>query len=197
MTNPIMRDPEKNYAYYASNPGYKTDTARFQEARVQWIGRCLEGAKRVLDLGASDGFLAELAPRDAEYNGVELNPVAVANAFPAAKAGLKVGNVMDIASWPSGVFDRILIAETLEHVPDPEGLLRLAHGRLTDLGELVTTSANGHGEDVEPGNLEHLREWTLPEFIALHERAGYRVVRAGLANVYGLRYANCVLAVKA
>lgn len=146
-----------------------------------------------MDVGCSDGYVAELLPEGWEYEGIELNPAAVAAAKPRAEGRITQGNACTHA-YAEHAYDVVLVAETLEHVPDPGELLRRLRPSIRDGGILLATSAMGRGEAVEPVNDEHLREWTLPEFQALHEANGYGVVDACLARVHRNRLANCVMA---
>jgi 2-polyprenyl-3-methyl-5-hydroxy-6-metoxy-1,4-benzoquinol methylase len=203
MTNQDLRDPEKNYAYYAHNQGYKPDAARHREHRVQWAAERLRHGlltgMHVLDLGCNDAFMAAYVPDDVFYTGIELNKHAIGAAQKRPNMNLRLGNVMDPV-WQDRQWDRILILETLEHVPDPDLLLRTALAHLVPgTGRLITTSAMNPGahDEHEPGNNEHLREWNLDGFVKMHTAAGAEVLEDGAAQVYPGRFTNCVFAKRA
>lgn len=200
MTDPVLRDEQANYTYYQNNKGYVRDDGRLREHRVQWaaerLNHGLQPGMRVLDVGCNDGFLAELLVEGAQYHGFDLNMVALGRPYPRAQDRTWVGNAMDPQQWGLWHYDRIFLGEVLEHVPHPLRVLRFAHARLAHGGRLASTSATGPGEEHEPGNQEHLREWALPEFVELHEKAGFEVLEGGLARVYGERYTNVVHARK-
>lgn len=197
MTDPKLRDPAANYAHYAQNPGYIRDDSRLNEERNLEAARLIAERRphRLLDVGCADGFFAELLPPYIRYEGIELNPAAAAGAYPAARGRVRVGNVCTDPLLAKR-YDAIYCGETLEHVPDPEALLRHLLAAAVPGALLVSTSAEGPGEAHEPGNAEHLREWTAAEFRALHERAGWTVESVRLAEVYRGRMANLCCAWK-
>lgn len=201
MTDPKLFDPATNVAYYANNNAFRPDPNRLKEHRVQWaaerLNHKLEPDMRVLDLGASDAYFAQLLRPGVEYVGVELNATAIRQAkWPQGlhpNTRIIQGDVMDFSLWP-GTWDRVWVGETLEHLVNPLALLKMIRERLHRLGSVATTSAAGQGEAHEPGNDEHLREWTPEEYEKLHRDAGLHILESGVANVYGERYANVVWA---
>lgn len=201
MTNRALLDPETNYRYYRENTAYQRNDDRLREQRNHWIrDRILSKARtsdtrlRVLDVGCNDGVTAELLGDTIDWEGIELNPIAAANAYPRARDRITIGNAM-MFEVQKGTYDVIIVAETLEHVPNPTTLLRRFIPALRPNGFLLTTSAVGHGEGHEPGNLEHLIEWNPTEWRNLHREAGLRVIESGLSLVYGRRYTNIALSV--
>lgn len=129
----------------------------------------------------------------AEYEGVDLNADAMANAYPRARGRIIRDNVTTHA-YRRGAYDAILCMEVLEHVIDPIALLIKLEEALVPEGVLISTSALGPGENYEPGNREHLREWNPIGFRIIHERAGLVVAAQHVKAVYGSRFTNCIAA---
>lgn len=192
MTNPELRDPAANLAYYRTCRGYKDNKGRFEEPRVKWVAKHIPKVGSVLDAGCNDGFMAELMPPMVEWVGIELNPKAVAAAYPKARGRIYEGDVM--TATLGAPYDVVLCLELLEHVPDPTALLRRLGGALKPGGVLITTSALGRGEVHEPGNQEHLREWNPPEYARLHMQAGLIVLEQASLRVFGERFTNGIVA---
>lgn len=113
---------------------------------------------RVLDVGAGRSPYRSLFSPDASYQTLD-------NAAPADFASL--------SSLPAhSSFDLILLIETLEHVCDPDELLRALSARLTRQGELwvsVPFAARVHGAPED-----HWR-WTPVGLRNLLEDSGFRV----------------------
>lgn len=195
MTDKSLFDSEKNRKHYSTVKGYNDDKNRFLEPRIRLLATWLKNLdpKRFLDVGASDGFVSQLLPEDCEYDGVELNPEAVANSYPRAK-----GRILQVDAtthdYKPDHYDVVWCAEILEHVPNPIALLMRLAPSLNSTGVLIATSAMGHSEREEPGNSEHLREWNLAEFGALFKKAGYEIAHLGLSEVYPGRPTNVIIA---
>jgi 2-polyprenyl-6-hydroxyphenyl methylase / 3-demethylubiquinone-9 3-methyltransferase len=100
--------------------------------RLDWIDAMapLRG-RRVLDVGCGGGILAEaMARRGAQVTGIDLaaKPLKVAklHAIDAGVQGVEYLEVSaeDLASQRPGTFDTITCMEMLEHVPQPESVVR-------------------------------------------------------------------------
>jgi 2-polyprenyl-6-hydroxyphenyl methylase / 3-demethylubiquinone-9 3-methyltransferase len=100
--------------------------------RLDWIDRLapLDG-RRVLDVGCGGGILAEaMARRGAQVTGIDLaaKPLKVArlHAIDADVQGLEYLEVSaeELAQQRAGTFDTITCMEMLEHVPQPDSVVR-------------------------------------------------------------------------
>jgi len=100
------------------------------------------GGAWLLDIGCSSGALLGSAKRHGfEVEGVE--PAAQA-AESARRAGLTVfqGYLQD-AGYPAASFDAATLMEVIEHLPDPQALLKEAWRILKPNGVLVVGTGNG------------------------------------------------------
>ncbi|MCC6139083.1 MAG: class I SAM-dependent methyltransferase [Nitrospira sp.] len=104
--------------------------------------RAKSGGARLLDIGCSSGALLGSAKRHGfEVEGVE--PAAQA-AEHARSTGLTVfhGYLQD-ACYPAASFDAVTLMEVIEHLPDPQALLKEAWRILKPNGVLVVGTGNG------------------------------------------------------
>lgn len=102
--------------------------------------------RRVLDIGCSTGSLGA-AIKDAfgaEVTGIEISP-EMANVARKKLDQVYVGDILELVS--SGVlsgerFDAIILADVLEHLVDPWGLLRQLHPLLVEQKLVVASIPN-------------------------------------------------------
>ncbi|HEU5295440.1 MAG TPA: bifunctional 2-polyprenyl-6-hydroxyphenol methylase/3-demethylubiquinol 3-O-methyltransferase UbiG [Burkholderiaceae bacterium] len=100
--------------------------------RLDWIDRLapLRG-RRVLDVGCGGGILAEaMAQRGAQVTGIDLasKPLKVAklHAMEAGVRGVEYREISaeELAQQMPGAFDTVTCMEMLEHVPQPDSVVR-------------------------------------------------------------------------
>jgi 2-polyprenyl-3-methyl-5-hydroxy-6-metoxy-1,4-benzoquinol methylase len=169
------------------------DLSYFEFARPEVLALVPESARRILDIGCGAGRLGEAlkARQRAEVVGIEcFEPAAL-----AARRRLDqvlIGNVeqMELQFTP-GSFDAIVCADVLEHLRQPESLLRQALRWLTPDGRLVASIPNVRHHSVvrslldgnwtyEPAGLldrTHLRFFTRHDIEQLFQGAGLKLCR--------------------
>ena len=122
------------------------DTARGRR-RTRWVtGQWaahyeIEPGMRVLDYGCGDcTSLLELRALGAEPVGIEVDPTV---RDLATQLGVRV-HVGPLAQLPDadGSFDAVTLSQVIEHVTDPEDLLRGLRAKLKPGGRLVLTTPN-------------------------------------------------------
>lgn len=134
--------------------------------------------KRLLDVGCGDGaflWAAHRTLRGVQLEGFDPNSDAqrLARGMLAAR-GLSVPVHGDWASLPSHAFDVVTCSEVIEHVSDPDALLRDIHRVLVPGGVAVLTTPIRLTE--EPADPNHRIEWFPGEFRRLCESSGMKVV---------------------
>jgi 2-polyprenyl-6-hydroxyphenyl methylase / 3-demethylubiquinone-9 3-methyltransferase len=100
--------------------------------RLDWIQSLVPLAgKRVLDVGCGGGILADaMARKGAQVLGIDLSTkalkVALLHALEAHTANVEYREVSaeDLAAEQPGAFDLVTCMEMLEHVPDPNSVVR-------------------------------------------------------------------------
>jgi SAM-dependent methyltransferase len=98
---------------------------------------------RVLDIGCGSGELGSLlSDRTTEVDGVEPNPDRAANARQHLRTVVtgEAGPAADAELRPA--YDVIIFADVLEHIPDPEAILRWASAKLARDGKIVALIPN-------------------------------------------------------
>jgi SAM-dependent methyltransferase len=153
----------------------------WETARARHFLGVLRGsnARRVLDVGAGDGFFAQaLAERsgasvvcfDTNYTDGHLAELA------ASEPRLRF-----VRAEPDESFDLILLLDVVEHVADPHALVRsLVARRLAPGGQvLVSVPAWGNLYTRHDVALGHYRRYTPRGLRALLEDAGLALVAAG------------------
>ena len=148
---------------------------------------------RWLDIACGVGYGSALLRREGrseEVVGVDVSPEAVGYAEAHyASPGLRFvcGDAMRFADEQG--FDGIVSLETVEHVPDPRGLLRHLVSLLRPGGRLVTSVPTTPSVDVNP---HHLHDFTARSFrrliaeLGLEELAALpQVQRVALASLRG------------
>jgi len=163
---------------------------------VRWI----PAKSRVLEVGCATGFMAEYLTRRlaCRVTGVERDPEAARIATGRCER-LIVGDVEepDLIARCAGEYDTIVFADVLEHLRDPEVVLRSLARYLAPGGRVLASIPNvahwsirwrllaGRWNYQDRGILDrsHLRFFTRRSAHALFARAGLTVTRA--TGVYG------------
>jgi SAM-dependent methyltransferase len=140
---------------------------RRHEVVYEWIAERCAGLK-VVDMACGEGYGSHvLARRAREVTGVDANPDAYEHArLKYTRPGVRfVRNMVELHHEPC---DAIVFLQTIEHVPDPEGVLRhfrqMADTVYVSTPNLLTLAPPGAEKS---GNPWHLREYRLAEFRAL------------------------------
>ncbi|HEX4603214.1 MAG TPA: class I SAM-dependent methyltransferase [Candidatus Angelobacter sp.] len=148
--------------------------------------------RRILEFGCSTGFLSRhLVDRGCRVTGVEID----AEAAEAARKWCEKVHVLDLnqPDWPNGFsrdYDTILFGDVLEHLMDPENVLRRASDLLLPSGRVIICLPNiahwriragllrGKFEYTSAGILDvtHLRFYTCETARKMIEEAGYRIL---------------------
>jgi len=104
--------------------------------------------KRVLDVGCGGGILSEaLARRGAQVTGIDLAPQTIEVAeLHALESQLSIRYVREAAethaAHSAGAYDVVICMEMLEHVPEPESVLRALHDLVRPGGDVFVSTLN-------------------------------------------------------
>jgi len=148
--------------------------------------------RRVLDVGCATGFLGKaLAAQGCTVSGIEFDPLAAAEARAhldeVVEADLNVAPIADL--FPGKEFDAIVFGDILEHLIDPDAVLRSAIPLLASGGAIVISVPNvthgslrlsllqGRWDYRETGLLDrtHLRFFTRESVLQMVADAGLYV----------------------
>jgi SAM-dependent methyltransferase len=172
-----------------SGPRYqlKDDPYSSHRAILGLLGR--GDGRRALDVGAADGFLAELLTRRGwVVTAVERDPVQAERARTRCQEVI-LADLAEGAPQLSGPFDAIVYGDVLEHLPDPLLTLASVNEHLAPAGLVVVSVPNvahlwvrlsllaGRFDYADRGILDrtHLRFFTRRTLLALLEDAGLHV----------------------
>jgi SAM-dependent methyltransferase len=153
----------------------------------EWIAERCAGLK-VVDMACGEGYGTDVLARGArEVTGVDANPEAFEHArLKYTRPGVRfVRNMIELHAEPCDV---VVFLQTIEHVTDPEGVLRhfkeMAGAVYVSTPNLLTLAPPGADRS---GNPWHLREYRVAEFRALCESVFDGVDLYGLFHARKLR----------
>lgn len=146
------------------------ESRRRAVARIEWmLTACTPG--RMLDIGCSEGILCILASkRGHEAEGWDINPKSLEAAEEFAAEMLDQTDlapnfvVKDVfsATELAPRFDNVVLGEVIEHVYEPEAMIRRAVLALRDGGRLIITTPWGHFPAPD-----HHQTFTLTRFLSI------------------------------
>jgi len=150
------------------------------QARCRFIAPFVSEAVNVvnvLDFGSGAGAMGDIVPsavrKTVVYDVVEINPEAV----KLLKGRSSVASVFQTIDAVSGRYDLAIASHVLEHMFEPEILLRSLRDRLSPGGILFVEVPN---EDwrFKTTNEPHVVFFSQPMLVHLLNRAGFTVLRA-------------------
>jgi SAM-dependent methyltransferase len=156
-------------------------------AVYEWVSERV-GGLHVVDMACGEGYGVDvLARRAREVTGVDANPEAHEHArLKYTRPGVRFARELIEAHWEP--CDAVVFLQTIEHVPDPEAVLRrfreMAGAVYVSTPNLLTLAPPGAEKSDNPW---HLREYRAQEFRALCERVSDRVELHGLFHARKLR----------
>lgn len=137
------------YRYRLTSPNetFLQGREAIAQERMDWLSRHLNGSLattpfRVLEIGCSEGsFLARLQQRGWEVYGVEPSETFADYAREVRHLNVTQG-LFHEGSFGQQLFNLVVCARVLEHVPDPVALLKIVHARLVPQGQVFIDVPN-------------------------------------------------------
>jgi len=202
------RDCRHVYSSYAGDPhfaGFWGDDVEpgehlyWSRARARmhegFVGRFLRGRSgRLLDMGCGLGFFVQVVAGQPgwEASGCEISQPAVRHARETLKQHVVCSHLED-APWPPASFDVITMWDVLDHILEPDPVLRRCHTLLKDDGLFFIRTPNISihlprarvkklvwGERSGPGFLQprdHFHHYSPSTLRRLLERNGFSRIR--------------------
>lgn len=149
------------------------------------------GLPSTLDLGCGlpDKLIEHVAPHCRRVTGVDGWQETIAACRDAYPAGDWIaGDIEDPSLGLPGPFDLVIAADVIEHLFDPDSLLRLI-ARVSHRGTRVVLSTperdlrRGVADTGPPANPAHVREWNAVELRAYLEMRGFTVRDARIVRL--------------
>ena len=185
---------------------YHQDSINFQALKENNIDRIqlqmIPANSRVLEIGCATGYLAEYLKKEngCSVTGVELVPEQAAQAMQrgidvcvGAIDTEEVQNYLDREVESKAGFDVLFLSQVIEHIADPETILKRIQDWLAPDGVLIISTCNiahwkcrfrllsGRWEYEEYGIFDktHLRFFTIKSFRELLSECGYEILDFG------------------
>jgi 2-polyprenyl-3-methyl-5-hydroxy-6-metoxy-1,4-benzoquinol methylase len=161
-------------------------------AVYEWIGARVVGL-RVIDMACGEGYGSEVLSRSAEsVVGVDANPEAHEHArLRYRRQNLRFERGMVEAFGGPEAYDAVVFLQTIEHVPDPAGVLEhfgsiLAPGGVAYIStpNVLTLAPPGQAKS---GNPWHIREYRADKFAGLCRSVFAEVEMLGVFHARKLR----------
>ena len=171
---------------------------------LRLIADMIEPGARVLDIGCGDGALIEHLTREkgADARGIEIDMAEVTKAVANGLAVIHGDADNDLAFYPDGAFDYVVLSRTLQAVEKPREVLR----QMLRIGShaILSFPNFGHWQVrtrlLTTGRMPNTAVWSRPwyetpnihpctikDFFALCELEGYAVERWMAVDETGLR----------
>ncbi|MCA3003167.1 MAG: class I SAM-dependent methyltransferase [Rhodocyclaceae bacterium] len=189
--------PSNYYAYHyetAINPIALRAKDFLDRAKVkQWLSHVPSKSPRCLDVGCGNGryldMLATLGTSTGELYGVELDAGPIEKLNAKGYRGF-VGRIEDVESQlPLGTFDLIVLLQVLEHVSEPQVVMRSLSKLLAPGGVLIVETPNTTSIDVALFKHRHWGGYHTPRHWNLfNERSLRRLAADNQLHVKSIRY---------
>lgn len=165
---------------------YLADEARIRQTARRRLQKIMTYKKsgRLLDLGCAVGFFLDEARKENwQVNGVEISQFASEYARKKLKLPVITADLLR-ASFPMKSFDVITLWDVIEHVSQPEKLLKKVHSWLKNDGLLVFSTPDvgslparltGHRWIGYKLSDEHLVYFSLETITAFLEKTGFEI----------------------
>jgi 2-polyprenyl-3-methyl-5-hydroxy-6-metoxy-1,4-benzoquinol methylase len=150
-------------------------------------------AQKILDVGCGIGaFAAQLASKDREIWGVEIDPESASEASKHLFRVLNGKIETEIANLPDNYFDAIVFNDVLEHLYDPWDVIEKIKHKLTKGGNLICSIPNvryirnlghllfdrdWHYSDSGILDSTHVRFFTKKSMYRLMKDSGYTILK--------------------
>lgn len=163
--------------------------------RYYIFSRWIDKGSKVLDVGCGDGYFGEFLVRNkgVDYTGSDISETALQIARDRGLNVVQLDASSELGKFSSGSFDFVVMSEFIEHIPNSEGVLKIA-GRIAKKGVLVSVPNIAYWKfrlqllfgsfpkqwAVAPQ--EHLRYWSVYDFKKTAEDVGFEIEEIRSSN---------------
>ena len=189
----------KGYANYTEDERLYLKTFR---RRMKFVDRFIPERARVLDVGCAAGyFLRVMRDRGHDAYGIEVSEAIASEAVERVGEGrIHVGTLGSVPEARQGFahesFDLVTLWDVLEHIPDPQSLLRQARSMLKPDGCLIVETQNVDSRFATMlgprwhhyKHQEHIYHFNPATARRLLEQSGFAI--AELTSAFGGKYVS-------
>jgi 2-polyprenyl-3-methyl-5-hydroxy-6-metoxy-1,4-benzoquinol methylase len=140
-----------------------------QQDRLRTIAGQAKGL--VVDIGCGDSPLGRMLSRGkCKVIGVDISTTMLSKAKKLAEHERLSNDFLAAAAenlpLRSNIADTVILAEIIEHIPNPEQILKEAFRVLKQNGKVIISTPNKYTNPYGVGAPDHLRQYTLTTFVA-------------------------------
>lgn len=159
------------------------------------------GVRTALDIGCgmATKLMEYIHPRCESVTGVD-TPETIQQCRTLHPSGTWIpADLEDPAFWISGPFDLVISSDVIEHMRDPDQLLRLIRGSTHERSTVVLSTPErdlrrGPSDMGPPANPAHVREWNAEEFLRYLASRGFLVTESDIVDLRpGMRTCHLVV----
>ncbi len=196
LLNPIITEKlykESKYNYGAEEENLKKSYGNYLKLALKYLKK----PKRLLDIGTGNGFFLEEAIVQ-EYRdvwGIEPSHHAVISAKPHLKK-IIIEEILKPEQFSEGYFDVITLFQVLDHIENPEEVIKICKKFLKTGGVLICISHNVNslsakimGERSPIFDIEHTHLFSKKTISNLLTKNKFKILEIGSSsNTYSLGY---------
>ena len=179
-------------------------TLRFDSSKIRFdlqiIASWIEPDSRVLDLGCGEGDLLEFLKKSKNVSGtgIENDPHKVGQCIEKGLTVLQGDINTEIADYPDGLFDYVVLSQTLQQVYEPERLIlsmlrigskgvvsfpNFSHWQVRSQILLTGYAPVTHQLPYQWYDTPNIRVITLKDFRRFARQVGFRILRENAISV--------------
>ena len=137
---------------------------------------------RILDTGCGDGYLlSKLVNIENQLFGFDISKTAVELSIERFGdfAQLSVGDLTEIETLPTGKFDAVICAESLEHIKEDNLAIRNLYAKLNEGGKLIIVVPHKKKYWTKHDDAAgHFRRYECSELCTMLEKNHFRIVES-------------------
>ncbi len=162
------------YSRRVTDCRFLSDPGNYEHPRADWILDKVNGG-RLIEIGCGNGGMTRLlASRSDQVLALDISAVSLKEVEDLELTNVTTVHALVEHYEPGQFFDWIVLSEVLEHLRQPQKVVRRCLSWLLPGGSLLVTTPNGHWESDE-----HLQEFNIESFAKLMVGSGAEMVTLG------------------
>ncbi len=180
VANPALESGERSkfvahYQERITHCQFLSDPEHYEHPRARWVVESLGNANQALEIGCGDGGMTTMvSPMVKHITALDVSEISLEQVRKLELPNVTTACALVEEYRPETQFDVAILSEVIEHVLEPEQVLRAVIGQLAPGGRLLITTPNGHWESDE-----HIHIWTMPSLFKLLAKLDCESVEIG------------------